>query len=231
VLSSELFSAELAALAQVVFIDVVLAGDNAIVVGMAAAGVDPAIRRKVIFWGIGGAVVLRILFAVVTTRLLEIVGLTLAGGVLLLWVCWKMFREIRAARREEERLVAAGIHGDPTADAVPGKSFGQAMLQIVVADLSMSLDNVLAVAGAAQEHVTVLVIGLLLSVAMMGTAASLIARMLHRFRWVAWVGLGVILWVAGDMIHRGSLEVCNDLTGATCRLGDLAGLAGILTGS
>ncbi len=229
--STEILSAELTALAQVVFIDVVLAGDNAIVVGMAAAGVDPAIRRKVIFWGIAGAVVLRIMFAIATTQLLEIVGLTLAGGVLLLWVCWKMFREIRASRREEERLVAAGIHGDAVGDASPGKSFAQAMLQIVVADLSMSLDNVLAVAGAAQEHVGVLVVGLLLSVAMMGTAASVIARMLHRFRWVAWVGLGVILWVAVDMIHRGSLEVCNDLTGKTCRLGDLALLVGSLAGS
>jgi YjbE family integral membrane protein len=227
VFSYDLLSVELAALAQVLFINVVLSGDNAIVVGMAAANVDVSIRRKVIFWGIGGAVVLRIGFAIVTTRLLDIVGLRLAGGVLLLWVCWKMFREIRGDRKEDGRSEAGAAQSVDLASCgaetmVPGKTFPQAIVQIVVADLSMSLDNVLAVAGAAREHVAILIIGLLLSVAMMGTAATLIARLLDRFRWIAWVGLSVILWVAVDMVHRGSIEVCGGLTGTTCRIGELA---------
>lgn len=227
VLSLDFLSVELAALAQVVFIDVVLAGDNAIVVGMAAAGVDPAIRRKVIFWGIGGAVALRILFAVVTTHLLAVVGLTLAGGVLLLWVCWKMFREIRSSRHEEERGVEAAEQALDTAacDVTPapvGKTFQQALSQIILADVSMSLDNVLAVAGVARDHVGVLVVGLLLSVGLMGAAATLIARLLHRFRWIAWIGLLIILYVSLDMIHRGSLEVCTGITGEeSCQIQDL----------
>jgi YjbE family integral membrane protein len=219
VFSPDLLSTELAALAQILFINVVLSGDNAIVVGLAAATVAPSIRRKVIFWGIGGAVILRIGFAIATTRLLEIVGLTLAGGVLLLWVCWKMFREIRVSHA----AAAAGGGGiDGVGEGGPEKTFGQAMVQIVVADLSMSLDNVLAVAGAAKEHVTVLVVGLLLSVVLMGSAATVIARLLQRFHWIAWAGLAVILWVAVDMVHRGSLEVCDGLTGTACRVGDLA---------
>jgi YjbE family integral membrane protein len=229
VFSLDFLSAELAALAQVIFIDVVLAGDNAIVVGMAAAGVDPAIRRKVIFWGIGGAVLLRILFAVITTHLLAIVGLTLAGGVLLLWVCWKMFREIRASHHEEARGVEAAEQAlDAGAcDVTPapsGKTFKQALIQIILADVSMSLDNVLAVAGAAREHVEVLVVGLILSVGLMGAAATLIARLLHRYRWIAWIGLLIILYVAFDMIHRGSLEVCTGITGeVSCQIQDLTG--------
>ncbi|TBW39011.1 TerC family protein [Siculibacillus lacustris] len=233
--SFDLLSTELAALAQVLFINVVLSGDNAIVVGMAAAGVDAKIRRKVILWGIGGAVVLRIGFSIVATRLLEVVGLTLAGGVLLLWVSWKMFREIRADARAEREAgeaveAAFGSGSCDAAPAAPGKTFRQAMIQIIVADLSMSLDNVLAVAGAAREHVGVLIIGLLLSVALMGTAANLIAGILTRFRWIAWIGLAMIFYVAVDMIHRGSLEVCTDLTGATCRIGDLAGVVQRLAG-
>ncbi len=225
-------SVELAALAQIVLIDVVLAGDNAIVVGMAAAGVDPTIRRRVIFWGIGGAVVLRILFAVITTHLLAVVGLTLAGGVLLLWVCWKMFREIRSSRHDEARGVEAAEQALDTAacDVTPapvGKTFRQALTQIILADVSMSLDNVLAVAGAARDHVGVLVIGLLLSVGLMGAAATLIARLLHRFRWIAWVGLLIILYVSIDMIHRGSLEVCTGLTGEqSCQIQDLRDATG-----
>ncbi len=223
----DFLSVELAALAQVVFIDVVLAGDNAIVVGMAAAGVDPAIRRKVIFWGIGGAVGLRILFAIITTHLLAIVGLTLAGGVLLLWVCWKMFREIRSSRREEERGVEAAEQAldSKACDVTPapaGKTFRQALTQIILADVSMSLDNVLAVAGAARDHVGILVIGLILSVGLMGAAATLIARLLHRYRWIAWVGLLVIFYVSLDMIHRGSAEVCAGITGEqSCQIQDL----------
>jgi YjbE family integral membrane protein len=195
--------AELIALGQVVFIDIVLAGDNAIVVGMAAAGVAAQNRLKVIFWGIAAAVVMRIGFAVAATRLLEIIGLTLAGGILLLWVCWKLFRELRDRRAE-----TGGLSGDAGSDIpVDGKTVGQAILQVALADLSMSLDNVLAVAGAAKEHVWVLVIGLVLSVGMMGAAASLIARLLTRFHWIAYLGLAVITYVAVEMIWRGGLEV------------------------
>jgi len=195
----DFLTAELWALLQVLFIDVVLAGDNAVVVGMAAAGVDPAIRSRVIFWGIGAAVVLRILFALVAVQLLAIVGLTLAGGVLLLWVCWKMYREIRESGDEQAALDAAA-NG-------PRKTFGQALFQIVLADVSMSLDNVLAVAGAAGEHPEVLVIGLLISVVLMGAAATLIAKLLHKYRFIAWIGLLVILFVALRMIWHGWEDV------------------------
>ncbi|MCG5243523.1 YjbE family putative metal transport protein [Azospirillum doebereinerae] len=202
---------ELIALGQVIFIDLVLAGDNAIVVGMAAAGVAKEQRAKVIFWGIAAAVVLRIIFALLTTQLLAVIGLTLAGGLLLLWVCWKLFRELRSQREEaqaaalmseEEAAVAAA-----TAAAGGGKAVGTAVWEVIVADVSMSLDNVLAVAGAARDHLWVLALGLLLSVALMGAAASLIARLLGRFHWIAYIGLVIIAYVAFDMIYRGSVEV------------------------
>ncbi len=205
----EFFSAsQLSALLQVIFIDVVLAGDNAIVVGMAAAGAPADIRRKVIFYGIAGAVVLRILLALVTTQLLQIVGLLFAGGVLLLWVCWKLYREIRAAGHQHAGAEAMANDLDAAeAAAAPRKTFGEAMRQVIVADISMSLDNVLAVAGAAREHPWVLVFGLVLSIALMGIAASFIARLLQRHHWIAYVGLAVILYVAVEMIYRGALEV------------------------
>jgi len=190
---------ELWALASVLLIDLTLAGDNAIVVGMAAAGLAPDDRRRAIFWGVVAATVLRIAFAGVALRLLEIVGLTLAGGILLLWVAWKLFREIRRGH-----LTAAVSDGSP---ARAGKTFWQATLQIVVADISMSLDNVLAVAGAARDHWLILVIGLALSVALMGVASHLMARLLGRFRWIAWLGLAVVALVAARMIYEGSLEV------------------------
>ncbi|MBK3734014.1 YjbE family putative metal transport protein [Azospirillum brasilense] len=207
---------QLTALGQVVAIDLVLAGDNAIVVGMAAAAVPLAQRRKVIFWGIGAAIVLRIFFALITTQLLAIIGLTLAGGVLLLWVCWKMFRELRSHGSDEvapdEAMDApdapVGVAGNTAAGAaVGGVTVGAAIWQIVVADVSMSLDNVLAVAGAAKDHPTILVIGLLLSVVLMGAAANMIAHVLHKHRWIGWVGLAIITYVALDMIWRGSNEV------------------------
>ncbi|OYD81720.1 TerC family protein [Azospirillum brasilense] len=207
---------QLAALGQVIAIDLVLAGDNAIVVGMAAAAVPLAQRRKVIFWGIGAAIALRIFFALITTQLLAIIGLTLAGGVLLLWVCWKMFRELRSHGTDEvapdEAMDApdtpVGVSGNAAAGAaVGGATVGAAIWQIVVADVSMSLDNVLAVAGAAKDHPTILVIGLLLSVVLMGAAANMIAHVLHKHRWVGWVGLVIITYVALDMIWRGSNEV------------------------
>ncbi|WP_224767496.1 TerC family protein [Paracoccus yeei] len=208
-MTESFMAAEFYALLQVLFIDVVLAGDNAVVVGMAAAGVDPSIRRRVIFWGIGGAVVLRILFALVAVQLLAIVGLTLAGGILLLWVCWKMYREIREHNDADDAL--------SDAERAPKKGFWQAMIQIIIADVSMSLDNVLAVAGAAREHVGVLVIGLLISVVLMGAAATLIARVLNKYRFIAWIGLAVILFVALRMIYEGSEEVaCAGILPALC---------------
>jgi YjbE family integral membrane protein len=195
---------QLLALGQVIAIDLVLAGDNAIVVGMAAAGVPVDQRRRVIFWGIGAAIVLRIFFALVTTQLLEIIGLTLAGGVLLLWVCWKMYRELRSHGQDEvapDEAIAAAVKQGQT------KSFGTAVWQILVADVSMSLDNVLAVAGAAKDHPVVLIIGLLLSVVLMGVAANMVAHLLHKYRWIGWIGLAIITYVALDMIWRGSEEV------------------------
>ncbi|MCG5239487.1 TerC family protein [Azospirillum doebereinerae] len=210
---------QLVALGKVVAIDLVLAGDNAIVVGMAAAAVPLAQRRKVIFWGIAAAIVLRIFFALITTQLLAIIGLTLAGGVLLLWVCWKMYRELSTHGRDEvapdEALEApdvpaaggAGAVGTGAAVAAGATTVGAAIWQIVVADVSMSLDNVLAVAGAAKDHPTILVIGLVLSVVLMGAAANMIAHLLHKHRWIGWVGLAIITYVALDMIWRGSREV------------------------
>jgi YjbE family integral membrane protein len=202
------------ALGQVLLIDLVLAGDNAIVVGMAAAGLPPDQRRKAIFWGIVAATIMRIGFAAITTQLLAIIGLTLFGGLLLLWVCWKMYRELRQGHEQHAGVEA--ISGHDTADGTGGakrKTLGQAIIQILVADVSMSLDNVLAVAGAAKEHLDVLVIGLAISVVLMGLAATFIARLLEKHRWIAWVGLLVILYVALEMIYAGSGEVMNFFNG------------------
>jgi YjbE family integral membrane protein len=197
---------------QVVMIDLVLAGDNAIVIGLAAAGLPPEQRTRAILIGIVAATVLRIAFAGVTTQLLQIVGLLFAGGILLLWVCWKMWRELRAASGDEHNAAEPDVSYEINADGtmvgrMRQKTFGQAALQIVIADVSMSLDNVLAVAGAAREHPMVLVFGLLLSIALMGAAANMVARLLQRHRWIAYVGLAIILYVAGDMIYRGAAEL------------------------
>jgi YjbE family integral membrane protein len=200
---------QLVALLQIVVIDVVLAGDNAIVVGLAASRVAPEIRARVIFWGLAGAVLLRILFAAIAAQLLAIIGLTLAGGILLLWVCWKMYREIRSGSldgsQDENRPHPVGAATSPPV-ARP-MSFWSAIVQILVADLSMSLDNVLAVAGAAKGHIWVLVVGLLLSIALMAIAANLIARLLARYHWITWIGLAIILFVSLDMIYRGAVEL------------------------
>jgi YjbE family integral membrane protein len=208
----EIFSAEaMSALFQVIAIDLVLAGDNAIVIGMAAAGLPKEVRAKAILLGIGAATVLRIIFALATTWLLAIVGLLLAGGILLLWVSWKMWRELRngaaAEERAQEALEDADLNKDGVIAGGPSKTFGQAAVQIVVADVSMSLDNVLAVAGAAHEHPWVLVFGLGLSIALMGFAASFVARVLGKYHWIAYVGLAIILYVALEMIWRGANEV------------------------
>jgi YjbE family integral membrane protein len=212
---SELISPEaLSAFFQVIFIDLVLAGDNAIVIGLAASGLPREQRNRAILVGIIAATVLRIIFASITTWLLAIVGLLVAGGILLLWVCWKMWRELRTTAAEthaaEEALADHDLdHSGEIAEGAPRKTFRQAALQIIVADVSMSLDNVLAVAGAAREHPVVLVFGLALSIALMGAAASLIANLLQRHRWIAYVGLLIILYVALTMIWEGSLEVIH----------------------
>jgi len=203
----------LTALGQVIMIDLVLAGDNAVVIGLAAAGLPKEQRNQAILIGIIAATVLRIGFALITTTLLGITGLLLAGGILLLWVCWKMYRELREGHADmdtdaQEALAGADLNADGTvAGAAPRKTLRQAAIQIVIADVSMSLDNVLAVAGAAHEHPTVLIIGLVLSVALMGLAATFVARLLARHRWIAWVGLVLILYVALQMIWDGVQDI------------------------
>lgn len=203
----------LTALFQVIAIDLVLAGDNAIVIGLAAAGLPKEQRARAVMLGIAAATVLRIGFAAATTQLLAIAGLVLAGGILLLWVCWKMWRELRAGHgaeedRAEEALTGEDINADGLiAAGAPKKTFAQAAWQIVIADVSMSLDNVLAVAGAARDHFAVLVIGLVLSIALMGLAATFIAKLLHRHRWIAYVGLAIIVYVALKMIWEGWHQV------------------------
>ncbi len=209
----DIFSYEAAsALFQVIAIDLVLAGDNAIVIGMAAAGLPKEMRARAIMLGIGAATVLRIGFALATTWLLGIIGLLLAGGILLLWVCWKMWSELRDhdddEMRAQEALDEADLNRDGTiAGGGARKTFKQAAWQIVIADVSMSLDNVLAVAGAAREHPGILIFGLVLSIALMGFAASYVARLLNNHRWIAYVGLAIILYVALEMIWRGGQEV------------------------
>lgn len=184
---------------QVVLIDVTLAGDNAVVIGMAVRSLSGAQRQKAILAGVGLAAIIRILLALVAVRLLEIVGLTLAGGFLLLWVCWRMYREMRENHAN-----------DDTGPAPPG-SLGKAIFRILIADLSMSLDNVLAVAGAAREHPGILIAGLALSVLLMGLAASVIARLLDKYKWISWVGLLIVLAVAIELIVKGGGEVWGHL--------------------
>jgi YjbE family integral membrane protein len=200
-------------LLQVVMIDLVLAGDNAVAVGVVAAGLPAKDRRRAIFWGLMAAVVTRIAFAVIATRLMGIIGLLFAGGILLLWVCWKMWRELRALAVADEVQAGAVLDDDPTTEpkGAPVKTLRGALVQILVADVSMSLDNVLAVAGAAREHPGILVLGLLLSVALMGVAASAIARLLHRFRWIGYLGLAIVLYVALHMMWEGHRDVVRDL--------------------
>jgi YjbE family integral membrane protein len=208
-----MFNADvMTAFAKVVLIDLVLAGDNAIVIGLAAAGLPAEQRARAILIGIIAATLMRIGFAAATTQLLQIVGLLLAGGLLLLWVCWKMWRELRTTHEHENDGVEAITNFDINADGtIAGvaqrKTLAQATWQIIIADVSMSLDNVLAVAGAARDHPYVLVFGLVLSIALMGLAASFIAKLLQKHRWIAYVGLAVILYVAVEMCYRGIVEV------------------------
>jgi YjbE family integral membrane protein len=208
----------MSALFQVIMIDLVLAGDNAIVIGLAAAGLPKEQRGKAILIGIAAATVLRIIFALLTTQLLQIVGLLLAGGVLLLWVCWKMWRELRDSGQHgegAEAVTGEDLNADGTvAGKSQTKTLSQAAWQIIIADVSMSLDNVLAVAGAAHDHPAVLIIGLVLSIALMGLAATFIARLLNNYRWIAYVGLVIILYVAAEMIWKGSKEIWPHLMAA-----------------
>ena len=196
---------------KVVMIDLVLAGDNAIVIGMAAAGLPKELRGKAILVGIIAATVLRIVFATVAVQLLQVIGLVLVGGILLLWVCWKMWRELRDAEHSNEGLETVSNedvdHDGQIGSRAKSKTFAQAAWQIVVADISMSLDNVLAVAGAAREHPWVLISGLILSIALMGLAASFIAKLLGKYKWIGYAGFAIILYVAIDMIYRGAFEV------------------------
>jgi YjbE family integral membrane protein len=204
----------LSAFFQVIMIDLVLAGDNAIVIGMAAGGLPKELRGKAILIGIAAATVMRIGFALITTQLLAITGLLLAGGLLLLWVCWKMYQELAISHAEQEAAAEAVAGVDLNADGTiaggaPRKTLRQAVLQIIVADVSMSLDNVLAVAGAAHAHPEILIFGLALSVALMGLASTFIAALLNKHRWIAWVGLVIILYVAAKMIYEGADQLLD----------------------
>jgi YjbE family integral membrane protein len=221
----------LLALVQIIIIDFVLAGDNAIVVGLAASRVAPELRMKVIFWGIAGAVVLRVMFAAVATQLLTIVGLTLAGGILLLWVCWKMYREISSHQPHAQPAMAGGAPADGmgagSAD-YKGVSVGAAILQVIIADVSMSLDNVLAVAGAARGNIVILAIGLTVAIVFMAVASAYIAKLLARYFWITWIGLAVILYVALEMIWKGTHQVgCSFVPQAVCDSGFLATLSAL----
>ncbi|WP_037498678.1 YjbE family putative metal transport protein [Sphingomonas jaspsi] len=193
----------MAAFLQVLLIDLVLAGDNAIVVGALAAGLPAEQRRKVILIGVVAALVLRILFALVVSQLLQVVGLVLAGGLLLLWVAWKMWRELHHGG---ESAGSPEVTGDEHSGVRPARSFASAAWAVAVADVSMSLDNVLAVAGASREHPGILIVGLIFAVALMGVAANIIARYIERYRWIAYIGLAVIVWVAAKMIHDGWVD-------------------------
>jgi YjbE family integral membrane protein len=217
-------SQQLFALAQVILIDLVLAGDNAIVVGVAASRVAPGLRARVIFWGVAGAVVLRVMFAVVATQLLAIVGLTLAGGILLLWVCWKLYREVVSATPEP---AFAGVPG--AGSEIREMSFIAALTQIVVADVSMSLDNVLAVAGAAKGELWVLVVGLVVAVGLMALVSAWVANLLARYRSITWIGLLIILYVALDMIWTGTHQVgCQFVPQGVCAGGPLPTMRALL---
>ena len=199
-----LLSPELTALAMIIMIDIVMSGDNAILIGLAAAGLPPEHRRKAIVYGIIGATVLRIIFAAMVVQLLSIIGIKLAGGLLLLWVCWRMWQELRAGGGTSEEAIH---EQEEAAQKGPPKTLRAAMINIIVADVSMSLDNVLAVAGAARDHLGMLVFGLVLSIALMGVTANYIAKLLERHTWIAYLGLAIIAFVAVDMIWRGGNEL------------------------
>ncbi len=200
---------QVTALVSIILIDIVMSGDNAIVIGMAVAGLPPPLRRRAIVIGIAAATLLRIAFAVIIVELLSITGILLAGGLLLVWVCWRMWQEIRSGSLTRDPATFAG----DKAHKARATTMRQALVLIVVADVSMSLDNVLAVGGAAQGHHAILVFGLVLSIALMAFTASFIARLLHRYNWIAYLGLAVLVWVSGDMIWRGAVDVLDYVGG------------------
>ena len=193
----------LAAFVQVLMIDLVLASDNAIVVGALAAGLTPEKRRKVILIGVLAALVLRIIFALIVSQLMQVVGLIMVGGLLLLWVAWKMWRDLRG---NVHNSGSSEVEGDEHSGIKPARSFASAVWGVAVADVSMSLDNVLGVAGAAREHPGILIVGLVFAVALMGAAANVIARYIDRYRWIAWIGLAVIVYVALKMVYEGWVD-------------------------
>jgi YjbE family integral membrane protein len=193
----------LAAFLQVLMIDLVLAGDNAIVVGALAAGLTPEKRRKVILIGVLAALGLRIIFALIVTQLMQVVGLIMVGGLLLLWVAWRMWRDLRG---DVNNAGSSEVEGDEHSGIKPARSFAAAAWGVAVADVSMSLDNVLGVAGAAREHPGILIVGLVFAVALMGAAANIIARYIERYRWIAWIGLAVIVYVAVKMLYEGWVD-------------------------
>jgi YjbE family integral membrane protein len=202
---------ELISFFQIIAIDLVMSGDNAIIIGMAAASLPPDLRRKAIVYGIMGAAILRIIFAGLTVHLLAIIGLTLAGGLLLAWVCWRMWQELRSGGFEANLDIDGDDSGDAESDSQVTPNLRRACMNIVIADLSMSLDNVLAVAGAAKDHLGILIFGLVLSIALMAFASTLIARVLEKHHWISYLGLVIIVYVAGDMIWRGGFEVHTHL--------------------
>jgi YjbE family integral membrane protein len=214
---SESFISGLVAFGSVVVIDIVLAGDNALVVGLAASGLPAAQQRRVIALGIGIALVCRIAFALIAVQLLAIIGLLLAGGLLLLWVAWKMWRDLRAMHHHHREKTVEGVPIEETQNPHGGgqpKTFRSAVVQVAVADVSMSLDNVLAVAGAARDHIWLLIFGLALSIALMGVAAGFIARYMERYPWLSYIGLAVVTYVALSMIWHGTEEVLDAVNGA-----------------
>jgi YjbE family integral membrane protein len=224
-------------LAQIIMIDVVLAGDNAVVVGLAASRVNPVIRGKVIFWGIAAAVILRILFAGITMQLLAIKGIMLFGGLLLIYVCWNMYRELRHGHQPEPHSLGAAatggpeVGGDATAK-VKEMSFWAAVTQITIADVSMSLDNVLAVAGAAQGNTTILVIGLAIAIVLMAVAANYIATLLATYPWISWVGLAIIVYVALKMCWDGTYQLaCLYVSADVCNQGFIPTVMTLISGA
>ena len=208
---NSLMAPELTAFFQIIVIDIVMSGDNAIIIGMAAAGLPPDLRKKAIFWGIIGATVLRILFAAIVVQLLSIIGIKVVGGLLLLWVCWRMWQEIRAGGTVEDIEREA----EENAEKGPPKTLRTAMINIIVADATMSLDNVLAVAGAARDHLEMLIFGLVLSIALLALTANYIAKLLEKHTWLGYLGLVIIAYVAIQMIWQGSGEVMDVINTTT----------------
>ena len=202
-----MFSPELTALAMIIVIDIVMSGDNAIIIGLAVAGLPPELRKKAIFYGILGATVLRIIFAVAVVQLLAIKGVMLGGGLLLLWVAWRMWRELRSGQTVDKPVSDLTDQGE----AQKPKTFKAAMINIIIADVSMSLDNVLAVAAAARDHLSILIFGLVLSIALMAVTANYLAKLLERYTWIGYLGLAVIVYVAFDMVWRGAQQIHQDL--------------------